>query len=101
MLLAVINIWVVSFVVLAGKSRPKGITLYAKFLYFWSKLSTVSSVIWIWIGFNPPTMSKSCCALTIIVSIGNESMLFCLFPSLVIEKSCIFLSSVLTSDPFI
>ena len=43
-------------------------------------------------------MSKPCCALFIIVSIGSAIMFFLLFSSFVIEKSCIFLSLVFTFD---
>ena len=44
-------------------------------------------------------MSKSCCALITIISISSAIIIFLLFPSFVIGKSCIFLSLVFTSDP--
>ena len=55
----------VSFFIDAGKRSPSGIILYTTFLYFFKMLIIVSSFISIWIGFNPPTTSKSCCALII------------------------------------
>ena len=84
---------------LPGKKIPRGVILQITFLYFFNILIILSSFISIWIGFNPRTTSKSCCALIIIVSIGSDIIPFFLFPSFFIEKWCIFLSPVFTSDP--
>ena len=71
------------------------------FLYFFNILVFLSSFISIYMEFSPPTISKSCCALIIIVSIGSDIPFFLLFPSFVIEKWWILLSDVFTSDPSI
>ena len=96
-----IKIWVVSFVILAGKRIPRGVVLWTTFLYFFHKSVILSSFISTSIGYNPPLISKFCCALTIIVSFGSYIFLFLFSPSLVIEKWWILLPLVFTSDPLI
>ena len=52
------NICWVLFVIVAGKRSPSGVILYITFLYLFKMLIPVLPFIFIWIGFNPPTLSK-------------------------------------------
>ena len=84
--LHVINISSLSFFTDAGKKILSGVCQYITFLYFFSKLRTLSSSISICTGFNPPAMSKFCCARITIVSTGSAICLFLFSPILVREK---------------
>ena len=87
------NIRGVSFFIDTGKRSPRGIIVYATFLYFLKMLITVSSCISNWIGFKPPATSKFCCALIIADSIGSDLIPFFLFQVLLLRNGELFITS--------
>ena len=96
----VINICLVSFLNEAGNSKPRCVTLYRTFLYFFKMFIILLSSISICTGFKPSTTSKFCCTLIMIVSTDYDMFSFPFLPSLVIEKLCIFLAFILGLSPF-
>ena len=84
------NIFWVSFFIVAGKRSSSGIILYTTFLYLFKTLITVSSFISIWIGFNPPTKSKFCCALIITCLLVQTQILFFSFQVLLLKSDKFF-----------